>query len=91
MNNLNTNFSSIHIIFFTLVFSPNRLFVKHLIVAQFKQLLNEKYICTILFFFLQEQEIFLTCFQSHNGEATEIPLEIVYTPEISDRCLKVRL
>lgn len=36
----------------------------------------------------KEQEIFLTCFQSHHGEATEIPLEIVYTPEISNRCLR---
>ncbi|KZC09662.1 Lys-63-specific deubiquitinase BRCC36 [Dufourea novaeangliae] len=36
----------------------------------------------------KEQEIFLTCFQSHNGEAKEIPLEIVHTPVISDRCLK---
>lgn len=36
----------------------------------------------------KEQEIFLTCFQSHNGEATEIPLEIVHTPVISGRCLK---
>ncbi|XP_076232717.1 lys-63-specific deubiquitinase BRCC36 [Calliopsis andreniformis] len=36
----------------------------------------------------KEQEILLTCFQSHNGEATEIPLEIVHTPVISSRCLK---
>ncbi|XP_077268467.1 lys-63-specific deubiquitinase BRCC36 [Temnothorax americanus] len=36
----------------------------------------------------KEHEIFLNCFQSDNGEATEIPLEIVHTPDISDRCLK---
>lgn len=36
----------------------------------------------------KEQEIALTCFQSHNEEATEIPLEIVYTPIISNICLK---
>ncbi|XP_015586310.1 lys-63-specific deubiquitinase BRCC36 [Cephus cinctus] len=36
----------------------------------------------------KEQEVLVTCFQSHNGEATEIPLEIMYTPDISDRCLK---
>ncbi|XP_034188271.1 lys-63-specific deubiquitinase BRCC36 isoform X2 [Osmia lignaria lignaria] len=35
-----------------------------------------------------EQEISLTCFQSHNDEAREIPLEIVYTPIISKICLK---
>lgn len=42
------------------------------------------------FFTLKEHEIFLNCFQSDNGEATEIPLEIVHTPDISDRCLRVR-
>ncbi|XP_032674101.1 lys-63-specific deubiquitinase BRCC36 [Odontomachus brunneus] len=38
----------------------------------------------------KEHEIFLTCFQSSMvmGEATEIPLEIVHTQQISDRCLK---
>ncbi|XP_076674126.1 lys-63-specific deubiquitinase BRCC36 [Andrena cerasifolii] len=36
----------------------------------------------------KEQEISLTCFQSHKGEATEIPLEIVHAPVISDSCLK---
>ncbi|XP_029679606.1 lys-63-specific deubiquitinase BRCC36 [Formica exsecta] len=36
----------------------------------------------------KEHEIFLNCFQSDNGEATEIPLEIVHTPDISDRCLR---
>ncbi|XP_034188268.1 lys-63-specific deubiquitinase BRCC36 isoform X1 [Osmia lignaria lignaria] len=36
----------------------------------------------------KEQEISLTCFQSHNDEAREIPLEIVYTPIISKICLK---
>ncbi|XP_054008603.1 lys-63-specific deubiquitinase BRCC36-like [Hylaeus anthracinus] len=36
----------------------------------------------------KEQEIFLTCFQSHNGESKEIPLEIVQTSPISDNCLK---
>ncbi|XP_076290615.1 lys-63-specific deubiquitinase BRCC36 isoform X3 [Lasioglossum baleicum] len=37
--------------------------------------------------FLQEQEISLTCFQSHHGVARQIPLEIVHTP-ILDKCLK---
>ncbi|XP_011154578.1 lys-63-specific deubiquitinase BRCC36 isoform X2 [Harpegnathos saltator] len=38
----------------------------------------------------KEHEIFLTCFQSSMGmsESTEIPLEIVHTHQISDRCLK---
>ncbi|XP_076626214.1 lys-63-specific deubiquitinase BRCC36 [Colletes latitarsis] len=36
----------------------------------------------------KEQEISLTCFQSYNGEATEIPLEIVHSSLISDKCLK---
>lgn len=36
----------------------------------------------------KEQEIFLTCFQSQRDEAIEIPLEIVYTPEISTGCLR---
>ncbi|KOC67223.1 Lys-63-specific deubiquitinase BRCC36 [Habropoda laboriosa] len=36
----------------------------------------------------KEQEISLTCFQSHNEKATEIPLEIVHTPIISNTCLK---
>ncbi|XP_033321770.2 lys-63-specific deubiquitinase BRCC36 isoform X1 [Megalopta genalis] len=35
----------------------------------------------------KEQEIFLTCFQSHHGKAIQIPLEIVHTP-ILDKCLK---
>lgn len=39
----------------------------------------------------KEQEIFLNCFQSHNGEAIDIPLEIVCTPEISDRCLRTMI
>nr|XP_031844580.1 lys-63-specific deubiquitinase BRCC36-like [Nomia melanderi] len=37
----------------------------------------------------KEQEIFLTCFQSHNDKATQIPLEIVHTPTISNMCLKM--
>ncbi|XP_048505004.1 lys-63-specific deubiquitinase BRCC36-like isoform X2 [Athalia rosae] len=36
----------------------------------------------------KEQEALVTCFQSHNGEATEIPLEIQYTPVLSEHCLK---
>ncbi|XP_046420961.1 lys-63-specific deubiquitinase BRCC36 [Neodiprion pinetum] len=36
----------------------------------------------------KEQEALVTCFQSHNGEATEIPLEILYTPDLSEQCLK---
>ncbi|XP_076654103.1 lys-63-specific deubiquitinase BRCC36 isoform X1 [Halictus rubicundus] len=35
----------------------------------------------------KEQEISLTCFQSHHGVARQIPLEIVHTP-ILDKCLK---
>jgi len=35
----------------------------------------------------KEQEVQLTCFQSDDGEVVEIPLEIIPTPEISDRCL----
>ncbi|XP_033211452.1 lys-63-specific deubiquitinase BRCC36-like [Belonocnema kinseyi] len=34
------------------------------------------------------QEVQLTCFQSFNQEAREIPLEIVYTPKISKSCLQ---
>ncbi|XP_012273128.1 lys-63-specific deubiquitinase BRCC36 [Orussus abietinus] len=37
----------------------------------------------------KEQEVLITCFQSHNGEATEIPLEIKFTSDISMRCLKI--
>lgn len=36
----------------------------------------------------KEQEISLICFQSHNEKLTEIPLEIVHTPIISNTCLK---
>ncbi|XP_066601551.1 lys-63-specific deubiquitinase BRCC36-like [Prorops nasuta] len=36
----------------------------------------------------KEQEILLTCFQSRDNEATEIPLEIIYTAEISENCLQ---
>ncbi|CAL7947572.1 unnamed protein product [Xylocopa violacea] len=36
----------------------------------------------------KEQEIYLTCFQSHNDKEREIPLEIVHTPTISNTCLK---
>lgn len=36
------------------------------------------------------QEVQLTCFQSYNQEAIEIPLEIAYTPNISIDCLQVR-
>lgn len=36
----------------------------------------------------KEQEISLICFQSHNGDSVEIPLEIVYTPTLTDICLK---
>ncbi|KAI4484471.1 lys-63-specific deubiquitinase BRCC36-like [Polistes fuscatus] len=36
----------------------------------------------------KEQEISLICFQSHDGKCKEVPLEIVYTPELSDICLK---
>ncbi|XP_015111417.1 lys-63-specific deubiquitinase BRCC36 isoform X2 [Diachasma alloeum] len=39
----------------------------------------------------KEQEVFLACFQSRNNEAVEIPLQIVYTNEISDRCLKTMI
>ncbi|XP_063984487.1 lys-63-specific deubiquitinase BRCC36-like [Diachasmimorpha longicaudata] len=39
----------------------------------------------------KEQEVFLACFQSQNNEAVEIPLQIVYTSEISDRCLKTMI
>ncbi|XP_011312009.1 lys-63-specific deubiquitinase BRCC36 isoform X2 [Fopius arisanus] len=39
----------------------------------------------------KEQEIYLMCFQSRNNEAVEIPLQIVYTNEISDRCLKTMI
>lgn len=45
-----------------------------------------------LFSFLQEQEIQLICFQSRDRDVhVEIPLEIVGTLEISDRCLRVRI
>ncbi|KAK2577275.1 hypothetical protein KPH14_003412 [Odynerus spinipes] len=36
----------------------------------------------------KEQEISLICFQSHDGDSVEIQLEIVYTPELTDICLK---
>lgn len=36
----------------------------------------------------KEQEVLLTCFQSHYGDATEIPLEVIRTSDISDTCLR---
>lgn len=38
---------------------------------------------------IQEQEVLLTCFQSEDGKSKEIPLEIMYTNDISINCSKV--
>ncbi|KAF7989251.1 hypothetical protein HCN44_007848 [Aphidius gifuensis] len=35
----------------------------------------------------KEQEVVVTCFQSHNNKSIEIPLEIIYEQEISELCL----
>ena len=37
----------------------------------------------------QAQEVLLTCFQSDDGKAKEIPLEIGCSPNISTSCAKV--
>lgn len=64
-------------------------FIYKNIVGRRQYMLDILYSADVIFS-SQEQEIFLNCFQSHNGEAMEIPLEIVHTPDISDRCLRVR-
>lgn len=39
--------------------------------------------------FFKGQDMLLTCFQSRNDEQSEVPLEIVYNPEISVHSLQV--